>query len=126
MADKIYLVQGDTRPQIKCVVSDETTGQLIDLTGATVVLKYRAAGGTQVLATLQGSLLTGKELEDGSITFDEPFDLYGAGGRVVFTLVPEATNQEPGAYEGEIEITFADGAIQTVYKPLKFTLRAQF
>lgn len=126
MADKIYLVQGDTKPQIKCVVSDETSGQLIDLSGSTVVLKYRAAGAAEVLATLPGLLLPGVEEADGTINLNAPYNIDGAGGRVVFVPTLAATEQQPGAYEGEIEITFADGSIQTVYKLLKFTLRAQF
>lgn len=126
MADKIYLVQGDTRPQIKCVISDDTTGELVNINGASVVLKYRAAGDATVLATMPGTLLPGKELSDGSIDTTAPYNLAGLGGRVAFPLVAAATNQEPGAYEGEIEITFGDSTVQTVYKLLKFTLRAQF
>jgi hypothetical protein len=33
---------------------------------------------------------------------------------------------DPGDYEGEIEITFPDGQIQTVYDPLKFKVREDF
>jgi hypothetical protein len=32
----------------------------------------------------------------------------------------------PGDYEGEIEITFTDGQIQTVYDVLKFRVREDF
>jgi hypothetical protein len=31
-----------------------------------------------------------------------------------------------GEYEGEVEITFADGQIQTVYDVLKFKVREDF
>jgi hypothetical protein len=33
---------------------------------------------------------------------------------------------EAGDYEGEIQITFVDGTIQTVYDLLKFKLREDF
>jgi hypothetical protein len=33
---------------------------------------------------------------------------------------------EAGDYEGEIEITFADGQVQTVYDLLKFKIREDF
>jgi hypothetical protein len=33
---------------------------------------------------------------------------------------------EAGDYEGEIQITFSDGTIQTVYDLLKFKLREDF
>jgi hypothetical protein len=33
---------------------------------------------------------------------------------------------EPGDYEGEIEITFSDSQIQTVYDLLKFKIRQDF
>ena len=39
---------------------------------------------------------------------------------------PTALDGPPGDYEGEIEINFSDGTIQTVYDPLKFKLREEF
>lgn len=123
---KIKLVQGDTRPQIKVVISDDTTGELVNVNGATILLKYRAAGSDTVLATMTGIALPGQELDDGTINTTSPYDQAGVGGRVAFQLSADATSQDPGQYEGEIEITFGDGTIQTVYAPLKFTLRAQF
>lgn len=44
MAEKIKLVQGDTRPQVRLTLTDENTGDVIDLTGATVTLHFRALG----------------------------------------------------------------------------------
>lgn len=126
MSAKIKLVQGDTRPQIKVVISDDTTGELVNVNGAQIRLKYRASGTDAVLATMNGVALPGRELEDGTIDTTAPYNLAGVGGRVAFQLAAAATNQDPGQYEGEIEVTFADGTIQTVYAPLKFTLRAQF
>jgi len=49
MTDKIKLVQGDTRPAIVCTITDETTGDPVNITGATVVLKFRPVGTTDLL-----------------------------------------------------------------------------
>lgn len=110
MADKIRLVQGDTKPALVCVITDETTGNPIALTGATVRLKFRAAGTTTLTATVTGSITN------------------GAAGECVFypASAPEMLQGEAGDYEGEIEITFSDGSIQTVYDLLKFKVREDF
>lgn len=110
MAEKIKLVQGDTRPALVCTLTDETTGAAINLSGATVRLKFRAAGETQLTATVVG-------------TVTQP-----TNGQVVFypASAPEMLAGAAGDYEGEIEITFADNQIQTVYDILKFKLREDF
>jgi hypothetical protein len=110
MAEKIRLVQGDTRPSLVTTLTDSTTGAAINITGATVRLKFRAAGSTSLQATLIGSVTD------------------GANGVVVFYWSDEPTslNGDPGDYEGEIEITFSDTTVQTVYDLLKFKLRQDF
>lgn len=109
MAEKIKLVQGDrNRPQIKAIVTDENTGAVIDLTGATALLKFRAVGATTLQASITG-YITAPLL-----------------GEVVFLMSQQALAGEPGDYEGEIEITYANGDIQTVYDLLKFKVREDF
>lgn len=108
MAEKIKLVRGDTRPQIKATLTDETTGAVINITAATVRLRFRAAGDTTVLSNITGTVVD------------------GINGVCVFSWPAGSLNVEPGDYEGEIEVTFADGTIQTVYDVLKFKLRDQF
>jgi hypothetical protein len=110
MAEKIRLVQGDTRPSLVTTLTDSTTGAAINITGATVRLKFRAAGATTLQATIVGTVTD------------------GAAGTVVFDWSDEPTSLDgdPGDYEGEIEITFADSTIQTVYDLLKFKLRQDF
>jgi hypothetical protein len=128
-SNRIKLVQGDTRPQVKAVISDETTGNIVDISGATVRLKFRAGGSTSTLFTLTGYLQPGLEDADGNVTQNltgEAYALAGSGGRVAFQFLAGQLNIEPGYYEGEIEVTFSDSSIQTVYAPLKFQLRAQF
>lgn len=110
MAEKIKLVQGDTKPALVCTITDENTGAAINLTGATVRLKFRLAGADTLTATVTGSVTD------------------GAAGQCAFypASAPEMLQGEPGDYEGEIEITFADSTVQTVYDLLKFRVREDF
>lgn len=110
MADKIKLVQGDTKPVLVCTITDDTTGLPISLTGATVRLRFRAAGATTLTATVLGSVTDGP---NGQVAF------YPA-------TAPEMLLGDAGDYEGEIEITFSDATVQTVYDVLKFKLREDF
>jgi hypothetical protein len=110
MTEKIKLVQGDTRPALVCALTDENTGEAINITGATVVLKFRLSGSTTLTATLPGSVTDGPA---GGVAF------YPAS-------VPSMLQGAAGDYEGEIEITFADGQVQTVFDVLKFRMREDF
>lgn len=126
MAEKIKLVQGDTRPQLVLSLTDDTTGAAIDVSSATVRMRFRALGSTTILATLTASKIPGVILEDGTINFNAPYNVSGAGGRCVINWDSTALSQDAGDYEGEIEITFADTTVQTVYDTIKFKLRSQF
>lgn len=110
MTEKIKLVQGDTRPAIVCTITDDTTGLPIDITGAAVVLKFREVGATTLQATVTGSVTN------------------GPAGQVVFypASAPQMLQGNAGDYEGEVEITFSNGQIQTVYDPLRFKVREDF
>lgn len=109
MADKIKLVQGDTRPQIQVTLTDENTGAVIDISGATCKLYFRAVGTSTILDTLNGVVTNGE------------------GGVVVFLWNQETLSVAAGEYEGEVEVTFPNGAgVQTVYDLLKFKVRADF
>jgi hypothetical protein len=52
----------------------------------------------------------------------------GPAGQVAFypASAPEMLQGPAGDYEGEIEITFADDQVQTVYDLLKFKVREDF
>lgn len=110
MAEKIKLVQGDTRPAIVVTITDDTTGEAINITGATPVMRMRAVGSTTLQATVTGTVTD------------------GAAGQCAFypASAPEMLTGEAGDYEGEITITFADSQVQTVYDLLKFKLREDF
>lgn len=108
MAEKIRLVQGDTKPQIKVTLTDETTGEVVQITGATPRMKFRKVNTTTVLTTLVGSVTD------------------GPNGECVFQWPTGALDVEPGDYEGEVEVTFEDSTVQTVYDLLKFKLRQDF
>lgn len=108
MSDIIKLVQGDTLPTITVTLTDEFTGAAVDITGAAVVVKFRAMNTTTVLSTLTGTLVT------------------PASGIFSFSFPAPALDVADGLYEGEIEVTFSGGAIQSVYDLLKFRVRADF
>lgn len=108
MAEKIKLVQGDTRPYIRATLQD-ADGTVINVADSTVNFKFRRVGETTTLFTVVCSQPNG-----------------GTDGVVVFNFPQDALNVEPGAYEGEIEVDYGGGDIQTVYDMLKFTVRAQF
>lgn len=110
MSQKIRLVRNDTRPAIVCNITDDRTNQPINIAGATVLLKFRAAGAAELTATITGNVTD------------------GPAGQVVFfpATAPEMLQGEAGDYEGEIEITFGDGTIQTVFDLIKFRVREDF
>jgi len=110
MSEKIKLVQGDTKPALVCNITDDVTGVALNLTGATVRLKFREAGAVELTATVVGAVTD------------------GPAGQVVFypASAPEMLQGQPGDYEGEIEITFADNTVQSVYDILKFKVREDF
>ena len=126
MSTKIRLVQGDTKPAIIVSLTDEVSSAPIGLNTATVRMFFRALGETTILTTLTGTLLAGRVIEDGTIDSSSPYDIAGSGGRVQFSWGSTDLVQPAGDYEGEIEITYADGAKQTVYDLLKFKLREDF
>jgi hypothetical protein len=109
MAERIKLVQGDNRPYITLTLTD-SSGDAIDLSDGTtsVVVYFRAAGSTTVLATLATTKVDS-----------------GTTGKVMFNFPGTTLNVDAGAYEGEIEISF-NGEKQTVYQTLKFVVREDF
>ena len=110
MADPIYLVQGDTGPDIQATISREDTGAVEDLSAATVYLHFRRKNRDTILFTLQGQS-TEQEAEQGV---------------VIFAFNGEQLDQPVGEYEGEVEVVFASGQRETIYEILEFEIRKDF
>lgn len=120
-SDTIFLVAGDNLPFITFALKDSntaasgavldpndpTTWAPIDVTGATVRLRLRLQGSSTIHATLTCVLV---DPDDG----------------VVATDFPDGVLSAAGTYEGEIEITFGDDSVQTVYELVRFKVRAEF
>lgn len=104
------LVKDDTATAIQANLTRSHDGSVIDCSGASVRLKFRAKGTTATLFTLTATD-TGTNLENGIAIFQ-----FGSGN----------LDLSEGYYEGEVEITFSDATIETVYETLEFYLRADF
>lgn len=104
------LVQNDQAPQIRAALTRDDDGSVIDFSGGSCALKFRAKGSTTILFTLAAADV-GSFFEDGIAIFSFSNDQLD---------IPE------GYYEGEIEITYQNGNIETVYEVLEFYLREDF
>ena len=117
----LKLVAGDTLPELTFTLRDSQTaapGQNldpnnpetwdpIDVRNATVKLRIRELGSSTVKNTLTCTVTD------------------GINGKVI-TNFPAGTLTKAGTFEGEIEITFASGGIQTVYDLIKLKVRGDF
>jgi hypothetical protein len=110
MAEKIRLVQGDTGPQVRLTFTDETSGDPTDLTGATGTLYVRLVGSTTVVIT------RALYINPATAASGVAYIVWGAGD----------LNQDPGDYEGEVEITFSNSNIETIYEIIDFQVRDDF
>ena len=120
-SETIKLVTGDTEPMLTITLRDANTaapGQTldendsntwapIDLTGATVRLRMRAIGSSTVKSVLT-------------------IAISNALNGVVTTNFPTGTLDTAGTFEGEIEITYPTGGIQTLQDLIKFKIRKDF
>lgn len=107
----IYLVQGDTGPQIRIGVTREDTGLAVDVGGGTARLKVRRKGSDAVIFTLIASDI-GDNLETGTLYFSLD------GGQL--------SDIAAGNYEGEVELTLSDGIVETVYESIPIVIREDF
>ena len=109
--DVISLVSGDGVANLQITLIRDDSGLTYNAGGADIALHLRKKSTTAVLT---------------SIEFDSGLSSAG-DGTIVFTLGDFLlSNPEAGYYEGEIEITFADGTTQTIFQPLNFRIRAGF
>jgi hypothetical protein len=124
MTELIKLVQGDTRPQVLITVRNKD-GVPVNVAGSTVRMRFANAETMETQSVLLGILLAGLENADGSINNTPPYNTPGVGGRVVFIWSSGSLNVPEGPYIGEVEVTFSDGAIQTVQDFVRFYVREQ-
>ena len=88
-----YIKQNDTRPIMSATLIDGN-GSTVNLDGATVAFKMRAVGGSTAKVDASASIAEATK------------------GKVTYTFTASDTNTV-GEYEGEFEVTFAGGGIQT-------------
>jgi uncharacterized protein YegP (UPF0339 family) len=110
MAQLFKYVQGDTGPQIRVTLTEEDTGDPVDLTGASVTLHFRAAGEESILFSRALYVNPDTATDGVAIVQWDTADL----------------EQEAGAYEGEIEVVKSTGLRETLYDKLKFKIREDF
>jgi hypothetical protein len=109
--DTLYLVQGDNGSQVKVILTRDDTGAPVDLTGATVTLKFKKKNTGLVLSSIN------------SINFD-PDEL--EAGVAIFLFDTTALDIASGNYVGEIQITLSNGNIETVFEQLEFLIREDY
>lgn len=128
---KHKLVQHDTRPQIDLSLTDEVTGNPVDLSDPMTVircyLKQQNAAElkeTLILAKLAGRV-TSIDEDTGAqrVSYAPPYDVPGAGGRCAIQWTATSLDTV-GTFTGEVEVRFFDGTRQTVYKREIFEIRA--
>jgi hypothetical protein len=120
--ETINLVQGDTKPQINFTLRDSATAasgqtldeddsstwEIIDITGYSIELKFKAIDSTAVLSTINLGITS------------------AAAGTCYLNWPDDSLDVAAGIYEGELQITDGNDKVQTVYDKLKFKIREQF
>ena len=109
--DTLYLVQGDNGSQVKVVLTRDDTGEPVNLTGATVTLKFKKRNSSVILSSINSSAFDSSNLENGV---------------AIFVFDSNALDIASGNYVGEVEITFSSGYIETVYEELEFLVREDY
>lgn len=108
MADPIYLVQGDTGPQIRATVTRDSA--MVDISEATTKLHFRRKFTEDVLVSLT-SVAGASDAENGI---------------AIFAFSSNQLDLDAGEYEGEVEVVFNSGTRETIYETLDFVLRKDF
>ena len=122
--ETINLVQGDTKPELNFTLrdsatavtgktldeNDSSTWEIINITGYTIKLKFRALNSSTALFTESLAIIS------------------GSGGTCSMIWPADSLDVTAGIYEGELELTDngTPARVQTVYDKLKFKVREQF
>ena len=121
--ETINLVAGDTKPEINLTLKDSntaasgqtldeddsTTWAIIDITDPTIKVKFRLLGATSILDTMTCVKVAPT-----------------TGGQCYMPWNSDTLAVSAGTYEGEIELTYTDGSILTLFDRLKFKVRDDF
>lgn len=107
--DTLYLVQNDNGAQVKVTITRDDTGQTVNLTGCTVVLKFKRRNTQNILSSIVAEVLSDFE-----------------NGEAIFNFNASALDIASGDYVGEVEVTFNTGAIETVFEELEFVVREDY
>lgn len=105
-----YLVKNDTGPQLKFTLTDDVSGDPINITGGSVLMHFRQIDTTTILFTRTAYINPGDALNGICYIQWNASDL----------------DRAAGMYEAEVEVTMSSGLRQTVYETLTFTMRDQF
>lgn len=105
----INLVSGDTKPSVEVTLTREDTGLAIDLSGSTVIMKFRKVGETTVL-------LTKTSTADSADA---------ASGKAIFEWSTGDLDVSAGYYEGEVSFSVGSNT-ETVLELLSFYVRDDF
>lgn len=109
--DTLYLVQGDNGSQLKVVLTRDDTGEPVDLTSATATLKFKKRNTSNVLSSINSSVLDPEDIE---------------AGVAVFLFDSNSLDISSGDYVGEVQVTFPTGFIETVFEQLEFVVREDY
>ena len=121
--ETINLVARDTKPEVNLTLKDSNTAAAgltldpddsstwapIDITNPSIKVKFRALGSSSVLDTM-------------TCTKVAPY----TDGTCYMPWNADTLDVSAGTYEGEIEITYTNGSIWTIFDRLKFKVRADF
>ncbi len=107
----IYLVRNDNGSQLECRLTRDDSDVPVDLTDAVAKLRFRKKGTSTVIFTLNNITVA-------------PVDL--PQGQALFQFSAANLNLQPGLYEGEVEVTFNNSNIETVYETIDFKVRDDF
>jgi len=111
MQQVVRIVKGDNLPQLSVVLTEDTSGDPFDLTGATVTLYFRAVNSTTILFSRTAVITAATAVL----------------GQAYFIFTTADFEVAPGNYEGEIEAYWTATALrQTAYEPIKFRIREDF
>lgn len=105
MAD-ITLVQGDTAPDLVAVLHEEDDVTPINLTDCTVAFQMRKADDRRYTVN---AVMVIEDAPNGQVRYEWA----------------ENDLAVPGEYQGQFEITFSDGKVQTTRVPFTIEVRRQ-